>query len=147
MLHEAVAESGADADVVDRTGRILHVMTYCEGMGTSLRRYPHAVALMEAYLRHLRRLGPTVERCFAVATVATTSPRRPALLTDEVPGIGEVPGIKERWDEARASYLALIDRTEWCEVARGGLADGDQRLMWLATKMAGDLRLRAFSET
>ncbi|MFD5269374.1 hypothetical protein [Streptomyces sp. NPDC058335] len=140
-LHEAVAESGADAEVVDQTGRILHVMTYCEGMGTPLRRYPHAVALMEAHVRHLRRLGPTAERYFAVATVAH-------YVTQETPlQSHEVPGIKERWDEARASYLALIDRREWCEVARSGLAHGDERLTWLATDVAPNLRLRAFSET
>lgn len=92
MLHGAVAESRADAEVVDQTGRILHVMTYCEGMGTSLRRFPHAVALMEAHIRQLRRLGPTAERCFAVATVAHYATQEAPLRTDEV------PGIKEGWD-------------------------------------------------
>ncbi|MDX3571815.1 hypothetical protein [Streptomyces sp. ID05-47C] len=147
VLHEAVAESGADAEVVDKAGRILHVMTYCEGRGTSLRRYPHAVALMEAHLPHLRRLGPTTERCFAVASVAHYLTLEAPLPTDDVPGVDEVPGIKERWDEACASYLALIDRTEWCEVARRGLVDGDQRLTWVAAKVAGILRLRALAET
>lgn len=140
-LHEAVAASGADAEVVDQTGRILHVMTYCEGMGTPLRRCPHAVSLMEAHVRHLRRLGPTAERFFAAATVAHHLVQQTPLPTDEV------PGIKERWDEARASYLALVDRREWREVARRGLAEGDERLTWPATAVAGDPELRAFSDT
>ncbi|MFE7649931.1 hypothetical protein [Streptomyces phaeoluteigriseus] len=86
---------------------------------------------MEAHVRHLRRLGPTAERFFAAATVAHHLVQQTPLPTDEV------PGIKERWDEARASYLALVDRREWREVARRGLAEGDERLTWLATAVAG----------
>ncbi|QES47865.1 hypothetical protein DEJ50_08620 [Streptomyces venezuelae] len=135
-LHEVIAESGDDADVVDHTGRILHVMTYCEGMGTSLRLYPHALALLEAHVRHLGPLGPTAERYFAAATVAQ-------YLTKEVPAWTDDATVKARWDEARTSYLALVDRGDWCSTAREGLAAGDRRLTWLAEHGAPDLDLRA----
>jgi hypothetical protein len=84
---------------VDQAGRLLHVMTYCEGMGTPLRRYPHAMTVLEAHAR---------------------------------------------WDEARTSYLTLVDRTEWCDAARAGLAAADHRLTYVADFVAPELDLRAF---
>ncbi|WP_327416801.1 hypothetical protein [Streptomyces sp. NBC_01233] len=136
-LHEIIADSGDDAEVVDHTGRILHVMTYCEGMGTSLRHYPHALAVMEAHVRHLGRLGPTAERYFAAATVAH-------YLTKESPAWSDDAGATARWARARASYLTLVDRADWCDTAREGLAAGDGQLTWLADSVAPELELRAF---
>jgi hypothetical protein len=137
MLHEVIVQSGDDAEVVDRAGRILHVMTYCEGMGTSLRHYPHALAVLEAHVRHIGNLGPTAERYFVAATVAQ-------YLTKEAPAWSDDATLKARWDEARTSYLALVDRADWCSTAREGLAAGDWRLTWLADSMAPELGLRAF---
>jgi hypothetical protein len=136
MLHEAITESGDDAESVDQAGRLLHVMTYCEGMGTSLRHYPHAVAVLEAHVRHLGHLGPTAERYFAAATVAH-------YLTKETPAWSDAAGIKARWDKAQTSYLALVDRADWCDAAGEGLAAGDTRLAWLADSVAPELNLRA----
>lgn len=66
-LDEAVDRFADDPELVDRAARLLHTMTYCEGMGTSLRHYPHAVTVLEAHVRHLENL----ER-----QPSATSPRR-----------------------------------------------------------------------
>ncbi|MFI6645114.1 hypothetical protein [Streptomyces sp. NPDC050504] len=136
-LHEVLDECGDDAEVVDQAGRVLHVMTYCEGMGESLRHYPHGVALLEAHVRHVARLEPTAERYFAAATVAH-------YLMTETLLWSEDRRLKVRWGAARAAYFELLDREDWCEAARAGLAAGDERLKWLADRVAPVLRLRAF---
>ncbi|MFG2333485.1 hypothetical protein ACGFMM_28200 [Streptomyces sp. NPDC048604] len=137
VLHHAVVAHGDDAEVMDTTGRILRVMTYSEGMGTSLRHYPHALTVLEAYVRQVGRLGPTADRYVAATLVA-------AYLGKESPAWSDDPALKARWDEARASYLALVDRTDWCATAREGLAAGDERLTWIAGEVAPALGLRAF---
>ncbi|MFE0652368.1 hypothetical protein ACFVZH_27685 [Streptomyces sp. NPDC059534] len=138
-LHEIIAESGHDAALVDQAGRILHVMTYCEGMGESLRYYPHALAILEAHARHVGALGPSAERYFVAATVA-------AYLMKESPVRSDAPATRARWDAARRSYLALTDREDWCGAAREGLAAGDHRLTCLADSVAPELGLRAYRD-
>ncbi|GAA2286437.1 hypothetical protein GCM10010415_66200 [Streptomyces atrovirens] len=133
MLHEVIAQCGDDAEVVDHTGRILHVMKHCEGMGTSLRHYPHALVVLEAHVRHIGSLGPTAERYFAAATLAQ-------YLAEEEPAWSDDAALKARWDKARASYLALVHRADWCSTAREGLAAGDWRLTWLADSVALETR-------
>ncbi|MFD9504413.1 hypothetical protein [Streptomyces sp. NPDC060035] len=136
-LHEAVAAFGDDAELVDHTTRLLHAMTYCEGMGTPLRRYPHAVVVLEAHVRSLGNLGPTVERYFAAAMIAQ-------YLTTETPvGSGD-PGLRARWEQGRTAYLALLDKEDWCDSAREALAAEDGRFALLAESVAPGLRLRAF---
>ncbi|MEU3895179.1 hypothetical protein [Streptomyces sp. NPDC045251] len=139
MLHEVVSRDGNDAEVLDHTGRILHTMTYCEGMGTSLRHCPHALALLEAHVRHIGTRGPTTERCFAAATIAQ-------YLAAEAPAWSDDPTVKACWDRARTSYLALIGRADWCGTARKDLAAGDRRLTWLADSTASELGLRALRD-
>ncbi|MEV6651552.1 hypothetical protein [Streptomyces sp. NPDC051219] len=136
-LHEAVAAFGDDAELVDHTTRLLHVMTYCEGMGTSLRRYPHAVTVLEARVRYLGHLEPTVERYFAAATIAQ-------YLTKETPVASDDPGLKACWEQSRTAYLTLLDQEDWCDTAREGHEAEDARLTWLAGSVAPELKLRAF---
>lgn len=125
VLHKAVAEFADDPELVDHTTLLVHAMTYAEGMGTSLRRYPEAVPVLEAHVRHLGRLGPTPERYFAAATLAR-------YLTEEAPAWSDDAGLKARWDGVGTAYLALADRADCCDVARAGLAAVDGRLRWLA---------------
>ncbi|WP_236654260.1 hypothetical protein [Streptacidiphilus anmyonensis] len=137
-LHEALAESECDSELVDHSGRLLHVMTYCGGMGETLHHYPHSAAVLEAHARHLGRLAPTVARFFNVAVLAQH-------LTTEPP---EKVGCTEaQRDAVLAAYLALLDREDWCELARTGLAAKDSRLQWLAGSGAAQIRarLRAFA--
>ncbi|MDX6327700.1 MAG: hypothetical protein QOI83_83 [Streptomycetaceae bacterium] len=81
--------------------------------------------------------APTAGRYFAAATI-------PQYLTKETPGGSDDPGFKARWDEVRTSYLALLDREDWCDTAREGLVAGDGRLSRLADSVAPELNLRAF---
>ncbi|MGW1374196.1 hypothetical protein ACWD6P_07950 [Streptomyces sp. NPDC002446] len=134
-LHEAAGEFGHDAEFVDHTSRLLHAMTCCEGMGTSLRQYPHAVVVLEAHNRQLGHVGPTVERYFAAATIAQ-------YLIKETPvGSGE-PGLRARWERSRTDYLALLDEEEWSDTAHEGLAAKDGRITWLTDSAAPEIRLR-----
>ncbi|MFG2747318.1 hypothetical protein [Streptomyces xanthophaeus] len=136
-LHEVIVQSGCDAEIVDHTGRILHIMKHCEGMTTSLRQYPHALTLLEAHLRHIEDLGPTPERYFAAASLAQ-------YLGEETPDRSDDATLRARLDRARRAYLSLTDRADWCSAAREGLAAGDWRMEWLADSMAPELDLRAF---
>ncbi|MFD8952035.1 hypothetical protein ACFV0B_24650 [Streptomyces xanthophaeus] len=138
-LHEVIADYGDDAEVVDHTGQILVVMTYCEGMGTSLRNYPHALALLEAHARHIGHLGPSIDRYFVAAHVAH-------YLTREIPAWSDDAMVKARWDGARRAYLSLIDRADWCETARAGVAAGIWRATVLADSVAPELGLRAYRD-
>ncbi|MFE5630051.1 hypothetical protein [Streptomyces sp. NPDC056543] len=135
-LHDVVVDARTDAAVVDQTGRILHVMTYCEGMGTSLRHYPHALTVMEAHVRHLGHLGPTAERYCDATTVSR-------YLGAETPAWSDDDGLQARWDDVRRSYVDLLGRTEWRDAAREGLAAGHARLTWLVDSVAPELGLRA----
>ncbi|MFF9914622.1 hypothetical protein [Streptomyces sp. NPDC013457] len=135
-LHDVIVEPATDAAVVDQTGRILHAMTYCEGMGTSLRHYPHALTVLEAHVRHVADLGPTAERYCDATTVAR-------YLGAEAPAWSDEAGLKARWGDVRRSYLDLLGRTEWRDTAREGLAAGHERLTWLVDPAAPELDLRA----
>ncbi|MEV7188332.1 hypothetical protein [Kitasatospora sp. NPDC093102] len=136
-LHEALSEFERDCELLDHTGRLLHVMTYCGGMGTTLRHYPHAAAVLEAHARHVGRLTPTIERFFIVAALAQH-------LTIEPPE--NVGSTDAQRDTVLAAYLSLLDREDWCELARAGLATQDSRLEWLAGSGAPQLHLRAFAD-
>ncbi|MFG3042045.1 hypothetical protein ACGFYZ_34625 [Streptomyces sp. NPDC048330] len=138
-LHEILARSGDDAAVVDQAGRILDVMTYCEGMGTSLRHYRHALPVLAAHARHVGELGPSVSRYFVAATVA-------AYLAKETPAWSDDAALRSRWDAAGRSYRALVDRTDWCDTARAGRAAGDHRMAYLADSVAPELDLLAYRD-
>lgn len=116
-LHQALTGPSVDAETVDHTGRLLHVLAGCQGMGMTLARYPHADEVLGALLRHLQRLGPSPDRCHYAA----------ALLAGGLGEGGDAGSIgpAPRWQAHRDGYLALLDRDDWCETAREALAAGD----------------------
>lgn len=65
-------------------------------------------------------------------------------LGKETPAWSDAATLKARWNAARTSYLGLVDRPDWCDTAREGLAAGDWRLTWLADSVAPELGLRFF---
>ncbi|UNO39583.1 hypothetical protein [Streptomyces sp. MST-110588] len=133
-LHQALGGPTADAGTVKHAGLLLYVLTWCDGMGTTLGSYPHAEDVLAAHLRHLDRLGPSPGRYHIAALLARN------LGEHGDPGsIGPVG----RWRTYRDGYLALLDREDWCGTARKALAAGDQRFARLAGT-ASDLGLRAF---
>ncbi|MFE5939664.1 hypothetical protein ACFQ69_30390 [Streptomyces sp. NPDC056470] len=91
---------------------------------------------MEAHVRHLGRLGPTAERYCDATTVSR-------YLGAETPAWSDDDGLQARWDDVRRSYVDLLGRTEWRDVAREGLAAGHARLTWLVDSVAPELGLRA----
>ncbi|WP_327435366.1 hypothetical protein [Streptomyces sp. NBC_01236] len=135
-LHEALTGSAVDAETVDHAGRLVHVLTYCQGMGMTLARYPHAEEVLAAHLRHLEQLGPSPSRYYIAALLA----RNLGESGDE----GSVAPIR-RWQTYRDGYLALLDQEDWCETARSALVADDRAIVWLAAT-ASDLGLRAFGD-
>lgn len=131
-LHDAMTRQVPDTDVVDHAGRLLHVMCHCAGMGTTLALYPHASAVMTAHVRRLAQLGPSAERFFIAGMLARN------LSSEEQ---RDSVGPAEQWTALRDAYLALLDRDDWCETARHGLAAGDRNLVWLA-EIGAELGLR-----
>ncbi|MET9466536.1 hypothetical protein ABZY44_17360 [Streptomyces sp. NPDC006544] len=134
-LHKAVAGPFVDDEVTDHTSRLLLVMTYSQGMGMTLSRYPHAEAVLAAHLRLLERAGPSAGRYCAAACLAG--------------GLGEDGdagsiGPVRRWQPYRDDYLALLERPDWCEVARDALAAEDAEIVRLAGTASGR-RLPAFA--
>lgn len=106
-LHRVVAETAVDAEIVDHTGRLLLILTFSQGMGGTLARYPHAEHVLTAHLGHLARLGPTPERREIADLLARN-------LGEEEGDRGSI-GPADRWRAHREGYLALLSRAEWRE--------------------------------
>lgn len=140
-LHEAITDSSVDDDVVDHAGRLLHVLTYSEGMGTSIRDYPHAARVFDAHVRRFGVMRPTARRFATAAMLADY------LSTTAAEELGWPQG---QLDGIRDDYLSVLDRDEWCEVARRAVNRGDEHLHrdylhWLAGTVGRRLGLRAFT--
>lgn len=136
-LHEALAELEADSEMVDHVGRLLELMSDCGGMGLTLARYPHSAAVLDAHARQVGLLSPTVERYFTVASLTQHLTTKPA----------EAAGCTAAQQEAlRETYLAVLDREDWSQVARAGLEADDHRMRWVADHRAPQLRLCAFPD-
>ncbi|MFG2996479.1 hypothetical protein [Streptomyces sp. NPDC048340] len=135
-LHEVVAGLDVDDEITDHTGRLLLVMTYSQGMGTTLASYPHAEAVLAAHLRHLRRSGPSGSRYCIAAWLASS--------LGEGSDRGSVGPVR-RWQPYRDDHLALLRRDDWCEAARDALAAGDPGVVRLVETASGR-RLRAFAD-
>ncbi|WP_406413524.1 hypothetical protein [Streptomyces sp. NBC_01614] len=137
QLHEALADFDPDSEMVDHVGRLLHQMSDCGGMGLTLAHYPHAAVVLEAHARHVGLLAPTIERYFTIAVLTQHLTTEPS----------EAAGCTAAQQQAlRAAYLELLDREEWTQAARAGLAEDDNRMRWLADHRAPQLRLRAFPD-
>ncbi|RKR89991.1 hypothetical protein BDK92_4355 [Micromonospora pisi] len=132
-LHEAITRVDTDSELVDHTGRLLATMAESDGMGLTLAHYPPARVVLEAHLGHARPLAATVERYFVNARLADYLDRAGEELTWP-------PGDRER---IRDGYLSLLDRDDWSEVARAGLAADNFGMSWLAGEVALRLGLRA----
>ena len=130
-LHAAVAQFDTDPELVDAVGRLLYVMSGDEGMGMTLRRYPHCGVVLAAHSRAFAGLAPTSARIQAAAIVARYLGRRnPANVA-----------ASAAWDEARAAYLALLRREDWMAAAGAAMAGNDKRMLWIAENIAPELGL------
>ncbi|MFI1937875.1 hypothetical protein ACH44C_11915 [Streptomyces purpureus] len=117
-LHRALTESAADPELVDHAGMLLDALTYSQGMGMTLARYPHAEEVLAAHLRHVERLGPTPGRFYTAASLARSLGEG---------GDGGSIGPVSRWQTYRDGYAALLARDDWCGTARNALAADDHR--------------------
>ncbi|WP_254390412.1 hypothetical protein [Streptomyces sp. AC550_RSS872] len=135
-LHEVLIEPCVDDEIADHSGRLLLVLTYSQGMGVTLSRYPHAEAVLAAHLRHLERLEPTASRYTTAAWLASS--------LGEHGDAGSI-GLAERWRSYRDRYLALLDREDWCQAARKALAAKEPGVLRLADTASGH-GLRAFAD-
>ncbi|MFF9207800.1 MULTISPECIES: hypothetical protein [unclassified Streptomyces] len=136
-LHEALDALDTDSEMVDHVGCLLHFMSDCDGMGLTLAHYPHSPKVLEAYVRHVAGLAPTLKRYFTVALLAQHL----------VVGSPEAAGCTTEQQRAlRARYTEVLDQEEWTRKARTGLADEERRMLWLANHRAPQLKLRGFPD-
>ncbi|MFJ6635310.1 hypothetical protein ACIQMR_28495 [Streptomyces sp. NPDC091376] len=135
-LHEVITGPSVDDEITDHTGRLLLVMTYSQGMGVTLSRYPHAESVLAAHLRHLERLRPSGSRYCIAAWLASS--------LGEHGDSGSI-GPARRWQPYKDGYLALLARDDWCEVARDALAAKDPGIVRLVETASGR-RLPAFAD-
>ncbi|WP_433124493.1 hypothetical protein ACQPWW_19545 [Micromonospora sp. CA-240977] len=136
-LHEAITAADPDSAVIDHTGLLLATMADSGGTGITLDRYPSAAAVLEAHCERAGRLEPSVGRFVIAAQLAGY------LHGAAADRMAWPEGGRER---VLGGYLALLNRADWCAVARAGLAEGDHRVTWLAGALAPRLGLRAFSD-
>ncbi|WP_172385650.1 hypothetical protein [Streptomyces sp. MNP-20] len=136
-LHEALAASDTDSELVDHAGELLLLMGDCEQMGLTLAHYPHAGAVLKAHARQVGSLPPTVERYSTIALLIQHLATKPP----------EASGCTAaQRDALRATYLKVLDREEWTQTARAGPTANDSRMRWLADHRAPELKLRAFPD-
>ncbi|RVX38888.1 hypothetical protein EDD27_1216 [Nonomuraea polychroma] len=135
-LHEAITGLDVDDDLIDNTSRMLNIMAQCSGMGMTLERYPPARVVLEAHVGHLARQAPATGRYVNAAAIADH-------LASKAPEqIGCAP---EHRDHLVRSYLAVLDREEWCQAVRADLHRNEHFYAWFADNVAARLRLRAFT--
>jgi hypothetical protein len=134
-MHEAMTHADPDADLVDHTGRVLMIMTACYGTGTTLDAYPPACIVLEAHAKHTRHLAPTEQRYFVTAQLADYLHQKPTQLAWP-------PGQREL---VLNTYLSLLNRDDWIEIARNRHAADDERFTWLARTAGQRLGLKAFN--
>ncbi|MFC8366927.1 hypothetical protein ACFUIT_02880 [Streptomyces sp. NPDC057239] len=136
-LDQALTGAVVDAEIVDHTGRLLHVLIYCQSMGMTLTGCPHAEEALAAHLRHLDRLGPFSSRYCIAAMLA----RNLGEHGDE----GSVAPVR-RWRTHRDGYLALPDRDDWFETARNAPAADAPEIVRLVETVVSDLGLRTLDD-
>ncbi|OLF11947.1 hypothetical protein BU204_29670 [Actinophytocola xanthii] len=134
-LHEAITGAELDDDLVDHTGRLLHVMATCDGMGTTLAHYPPAAIVLAAHSTHLGRQAPAADRYLTAALIAddlTTAPPEQSGCTTE------------QRDELVRRYVSVLNRQDWCDAMHADTNRDDDFIARFASKVAARLRLRAF---
>ena len=140
-VHEAITDPSADEEVVDHTGRMLHVLTYAGGMGGTLATYPHAKEVLRQYVRHAARLEPSVQR-YLTARVLMDN-----LTTSSVSQLDWKPGELEG---VRATLHASLSRPGWTAAVQHALDAGDAKhrhaAVWAATRLGITARPGARSE-
>ncbi|GGM61355.1 hypothetical protein GCM10011608_53040 [Micromonospora sonchi] len=136
-LHEAITAANPDSELVDHTGLLLTIMADSGGMGITLDCYPPAPAVLEAHCAHIGRLEPSVKR-FVIAAQLAQQLHQSATERMTWP--------EDRRERVLDGYLSLLNRDDWCTIARAGLAADDHRVTWLAEALAPGLGLRAFTD-
>jgi hypothetical protein len=89
---------------------------------------------MEAHADHAQHQAPTGNRFFRLGVLASylAGPRASKIAWE--------PGQRER---VLSRYVSLLDRKDWCAIAREGRAAGERGMSWLAG--VPGLQLRAFA--
>jgi hypothetical protein len=136
-LHEAIAGTDVDDDLVDHTGRLLKIMAGCGGMGMTLEHYPPARIVLEGHAGRISRQTPTVNRYVDAAVIAGHLAQKPP---------ERLGCTVEHRDRLLQQYLAVLDREDWCETVRVGLDPDSDFFAWFAGGVAARLHLRAFTD-
>jgi len=140
-VHQAIADPSADEEVVDHTGRMLHVLTYAGGMGGTLATYPHAKEVLRRYVRHAARLEPNVQRYVTARVLIENLTAGSGSRLDWKPG--ELEGI-------RATLHSSLSRPGWTAAVQHALDAGEAKdrhaAVWAAARLGITARPGARSE-
>lgn len=136
-LHEAITGAGIDDDLLDHTGRLLHTMADCQGMGTTLEHYPPAAIVLAAHAAHLGRQTPTADRYLNAAFIAGHLATKPP---------GQCGCTTEQRDEIVRHYLTVLNRQDWCDAIHTNPDRDDDFFAWFVDNVAARLNLRAFTD-
>jgi hypothetical protein len=130
-LHEAADRFSGEPELVDATGRLLHVMSECGGMGATLGTYPYSGVVLDAHSRALARLDPTPARIRAAAVIAGYLRR----------GNPADAAASAAWNAACARYIETLSSEPWADAARAAVAREDRATLWIAGNIAQGLGL------
>jgi hypothetical protein len=135
-LHEAITGTEIDDDLVDHTGRLLHTMADCQGMGMTLEHYPPASIVLAAHVTHLARQAPTANRYLTAAFItnhlATKTPEQSGCTT-------------EQRDEIVHQYLTVLNHPDWCAAIHTYPDRNSDFFAWFVSNAATRLHLHAFT--
>ncbi|MEV4278362.1 hypothetical protein [Actinoplanes xinjiangensis] len=135
-LHEAITGPAPDEALIDHTGRLLTVLTFAGGMGTDLRSYPPARAVLTAYAGHLGRLAPTLDRYLRAAHLGEELTRR------SPEDIGCTPAQHAR---LISRFRGILSRRAWRTAARDEAGPEQAPHLWYAARVLAELRAAGVS--
>ncbi|MFN8075125.1 MAG: hypothetical protein U0Q15_06845 [Kineosporiaceae bacterium] len=134
---EAITAPSPDDELIDHTGRLLHLMADAGGMGTTLGHYPSAPTVLAAHARLLAGQEPTTTRFLVAALLTDSLQRRPP----------ERSGCTAAQRDAIVEqYVSVLDRPDWCEALLAGLNPQSPEASFLVGTVAPRLPLRALAD-
>lgn len=131
-VHEAITAPDPDDELIDHTGRLLHVMAHNNGMGQTWNDYHAIRRVLDAHVTHLARQQPTARRYHLAAHLADR-------LREGDPDLPNLP--PDHQARLLNAYLTILRRDDWSAAARADLDPADEGSAWFLETVATRLGL------
>ncbi|MFC5750467.1 hypothetical protein [Actinomadura rugatobispora] len=131
-VHEAITANDPDDELIDHTGRLLHIMAGNSGMGMTWNGYHSIRRVLDAHVTHLARQHPTLDRYFTAASIAHHL-LKSDLTTPNLP--------PDHRTDLLNRYVAVLHHEDWSSMARAALDPTDEFTAWFLETIAPRLRL------